>query len=209
MTLDQTHQQFWEERYRAMSKPPSGRPTAKLVELLPPLPPGRSLDLGCSRGDDVLWLASRGWEALGVDISATALDVARDRAQSLGLAERARFEQHDLAESFPRGRFDLVTALFFQSPIAFPRDKVLQQATAAVADGGYFLLLEHSVPDPASHGGTTPFNTVEQTLASLQLDASWESVRVEAHERAPEQQGKSGHVLDNVILLRKREDVAP
>lgn len=209
MTIDQSHQQFWEERYRTMAKPPSGNPTAKLVELLPPLSPGRSLDLGCSRGDDVLWLARQGWYATGVDISATAVEIARQRAQALGLGERTRFERHDLALSFPAGQFDLVTALFFQSPVAFPRAQVLRKALAVVAQGGYFLLLEHSVPHPGAHEGTTPFSTVDQTLASLQLDVSWDRVRVEAHERLPEQQGKFGHVLDNVILLRKREDVAP
>jgi hypothetical protein len=60
MPEHQTHQQFWEERYRNMSKPASGQPTAKLAELVSGLPPGRSLDLGCSRGDDMLWLASCG-----------------------------------------------------------------------------------------------------------------------------------------------------
>ena len=34
---------------------------------------------------------------------------------------RARFEQHDLVATFPAGAFNLVTSLFFQSLIEFPR----------------------------------------------------------------------------------------
>ena len=204
MTQNQDHEQFWEERYRGMTKPPSGQPTARLVELVSDLPPGRSLDLGCSRGDDVLWLASRGWQAMGVDISATALQIARNRSQAQGLTARAQFKQHDLAHSFPSGRFDLVTALYFQSPVVFPRAEVLEKAMAAVADNGLFLLVEHTVADPASHGGTTPFTTVEQSFASLRPGPSWEKLKVETCERLVTNPSPSGTTLDNVILLRKR-----
>ena len=204
MTSSQSSEQFWEERYRNMSTPPSGRPTAKLVEYAADLPLGRSLDLGCSRGDDVIWLASRGWQAMGVDVSATALAVAADRAKAAGVSDRVQWERHDLTVSFPKAEFDLVTALYFQSPVEFPRAEVLRKAAAAVAPGGVFLLVEHSTAAPWSWKGHTPFSTVEETLASLQLDQSWEPIFVGAPEReAKGPQGQTAMVLDNVLVLRK------
>jgi SAM-dependent methyltransferase len=204
MSTAQTSEQFWEDRYRSMTRQPTGVPTSKLVEHVGALEPGRSLDLGSSRGDDVLWLARQGWHALGVDISMTAVQMATERAQELGLAAMARFERHDLAQTFPKGEFDLVTALYFQSPIEFPRAEVLRTAAAAVVKGGHFFLVEHATAAPWSYKGTTPFSTVDETFASLQLDATWETLWI----GAPERQAKGPHdqvanVLDNVIFLRR------
>ncbi|WP_172123585.1 MULTISPECIES: methyltransferase domain-containing protein [unclassified Devosia] len=202
---NQTSEQFWEQRYQNMTGTPNGRPTAKLVEYAADLPAGRALDLGCSRGDDVIWLASRGWQATGVDISATALGVAAERAKAAGVSDRVRWERHDLAESFPAGEFELVTALYFQSPIAFPRAQVLRRAAAAVASRGVFLLVEHSTAAPWSFKSTTPFSTVEETLASLELDESWEPIFVGAPARqAKGPHGETAEVLDNVVVMRKR-----
>lgn len=204
MSTAQTSEQFWEERYRGMTRQPTGVPTAKLVEHVSDLRPGRSLDLGCSRGDDVLWLARQGWQALGVDISPTAVQTATSRAQDAGLSGKARFERHDLAHTFPAGEFDLVTALYFQSPIEFPRAEVLRKAAAAIAPAGHFLLVEHATAAPWSYKVSTPFSTVEETYASLQLDASWETVWMGAPQRqAKGPSGEFADVLDNVIFLRR------
>ena len=128
--------------------------------------------------EGVVWWGGRGWRGTGVDISTTALAVAAERAEAAGVGERVRWERHDLAQSFPQGEFDLVTALYFQSPVEFPRAEVLRRAAAAVSPGGVFLLVEHSTAAPWSWKGTTPFSTVEETLASLELDQSWEPIVV-------------------------------
>jgi len=44
------------------------------------LPPGRALDVGCGTGRDAVYLATRGWQVTAVDISATAIARARQRA---------------------------------------------------------------------------------------------------------------------------------
>ncbi len=143
--------------------------------------------------------------ALGVDISETAVQTAALRAQEAGLADKARFERHDLAETFPQGEFDLVTALYFQSPIEFPRAEVLRNAAAAVARGGHFLLVEHATAAPWSYKGITAFSTVEETFASLQLDATWQTVWMgAAHRQATGPNQEVADVLDNVIFARKR-----
>ncbi|WP_339132599.1 MAG: class I SAM-dependent methyltransferase [Candidatus Electrothrix sp. GW3-4] len=43
---------------------------------------GRVLELGCGAGDLSLWLTTKGYEVSGVDISPTAIDWAREKAQA-------------------------------------------------------------------------------------------------------------------------------
>ncbi len=77
------------------------------------LPPGLAVDLGCGTGANVLFLAERGFDAVGVDFSRVAVDQARRAADRQGLAHRARFVEGDVtAEHIPgvEGPFDLVVA---------------------------------------------------------------------------------------------------
>jgi len=69
-------------------------------------PGGRALDAGCGEGDTAAWLASRGYETVGVDIAVAAIERAREKnGETAGL----RFERCDLcAESPSGGPFDLV-----------------------------------------------------------------------------------------------------
>ena len=72
--------EFWEDLYAGKSRW-SGNPNPVLVDVVGALSPGRSLDLGCGEGADVLWLAGQGWDATGVDISSTAVSRARAAAE--------------------------------------------------------------------------------------------------------------------------------
>ena len=207
MTETQTPQEFWEQRYRSMPNPPSGKPSGTLVQYVEGLAPGRALDLGSSRGDDVLWLAGQGWLALGVDLSQTAVDLAKARAAAAGLSERAQFAQHDLTVSFPAGEFDLVSAMFLQSPMEFPRGAVLRQAVAAVAPGGVLIIAEHGAAAPWSDKGPHVVHpTLEQTLGELQLEAEqWDEISVRTAERqATGQMGQVAQVIDNILVFRRK-----
>ena len=197
--------EFWEERYRARETPSTGRPNAILADIAEPLEPGRALELGCALGDDANWLAERGWQVVGVDVSATAVERAAARATQLGQSDRASFQQHDLAATFPEGEFDLVSAVHFQSPVDFDRPSVLRRAAAAIAPGGLIVLIDHG-----THSGKPDYvaPTPAELLAELALDpAAWEILRADtpAHERT----GGDGEVMtltDVVIVARRREE---
>jgi ubiquinone/menaquinone biosynthesis C-methylase UbiE len=57
-------------------------------------------DLGCGRGGPGLWVAlATGADLIGIDISSTALDAARERATRLGLGGRARFDERPFEDT--------------------------------------------------------------------------------------------------------------
>jgi SAM-dependent methyltransferase len=76
---------------------PSDVPDHRLVELVGgsnPLPPGRALDLGSGTGRNAIYLAEHGWDAVGVEMSGYAVDVARRKVAERGVP--ARFVQGDV-----------------------------------------------------------------------------------------------------------------
>ncbi len=108
-------ERFWEDRYRAADRMWSGNVNATLESEVAAVPPTTALDLGCGEGADAIWLGQRGWLVTAVDVSPTALVRGAAQAALLRVAERVRFEQHDLTRSFPSGIHDLVSAQFLQS----------------------------------------------------------------------------------------------
>ena len=61
-------------------------PPPEVLALVPALPPGRALDLGCGYGRTAIYLAGRGWEVDAVDFVPLALEEARRRAAAAGVA---------------------------------------------------------------------------------------------------------------------------
>ncbi|GAA1352171.1 class I SAM-dependent methyltransferase [Saccharothrix algeriensis] len=204
-----TTEQFWEGFYLEQEQVWSGRPNPLLVREVSALPPGAALDLGCAEGADAVWLARRGWRVVGVDVSGTALGRAAARAEAAGVADRVRWQRHDLAETFPEGVFDLVSAQFLHSPVELEGERaaVLRRAAGAVAGGGVLLVVGHAgwpswMTEPP---GDYRFPTTGEVLASLRLDDRWE-VEVEelVEQDVPGPDGQPGRRVDNVLRVRRR-----
>lgn len=196
---------FWEARYLEKDQIWSGRVNPVMAAIVADLPPGRALDLGCGEGGDAVWLAERGWTVTAVDVSQVAIDRGAAHAEAAGVTG-ITWERHDLTATFPTGPFDLVSAQFFQSPIEFPRMSLLRRAADLVAPGGVLLSVAHAAAPPWSDHHDHVFPTVDEELAELALDpADWDVVQAGNVEReATGPDGQAGHLLDGVILVRRR-----
>jgi SAM-dependent methyltransferase len=66
------------------------------------LRPCRVLDLGCGSGKSLVWLAQRGFECWGIDLSPAALRQAESNARAAGVA--CAWLKGRFPDDFPRGR---------------------------------------------------------------------------------------------------------
>jgi SAM-dependent methyltransferase len=121
------------------------------------LSPGRALDLGCGTGTNCIYLAHHGWEAVGVDFSAVAIQWARLKARRAGVT--CQFHHADATDlSFLVDPFDL--ALDIGCLHSIPQ-KERQQYRAAlsrlVRPGGLYMLYAFTGrPDRPTPRGVTP-----------------------------------------------------
>lgn len=78
--LEELFREQLETYYRA-GKPPWDTDIAppELVALVADSPAGRALDLGCGTGTNAVYLAEHGWDVVGVDLIARAVEQARDK----------------------------------------------------------------------------------------------------------------------------------
>ena len=209
-------EQFWEGFYRERERVWSGRVNPVLVNVVGRLPAGTALDIGCGEGGDAIWLADRGWQVTAVDVSATALARAAERAAAAGVGGRIDWQRHDLERTFPTGAFDLVSAQYLHSGVDFLREQVLRSAVHAVASGGLLLIVGHAgfppwadnpcLPDHSDHSDHSHahFATPNEVLASLRLTAGqWHTERLESPARqATGPNGQVATLTDSVVAVR-------
>jgi SAM-dependent methyltransferase len=115
------------------------RPSPELVAALEDrwlTGPGDVLDLGCGLGAEAGYLASAGWRAVGVDLSAVAL------ARAAGLQPEVRFLRADLRRLPFRGAsFDAVLDRgCFHYLVPDDRPRYAAQARRVLRPGGKLLL---------------------------------------------------------------------
>ncbi len=114
---DRSH---WDDRYTEGGIAPVGHaippPVFASFEHLFPTG-GLALELACGRGRGALWLASRGMEVYGVDVSPVAIDLARELVSRSGFADRCRFGVVDLDGGLPEcPPVDLLFCHLFRDP---------------------------------------------------------------------------------------------
>ncbi|PIQ28043.1 class I SAM-dependent methyltransferase [bacterium (Candidatus Blackallbacteria) CG17_big_fil_post_rev_8_21_14_2_50_48_46] len=198
---------FWEKRYLESVSRSRGKAGRFLQDWVSGLEPQRVLELGCSTGDDSLWLAEKGWQVTAVDISEHAVQTAQRLAQEAGLSERIAFLNCDLTQEFPAGQFELVSATYFQSPFDFPRIQILKTAASRIVKGGHLLIVTHaSAPPWAAH--TEPkheFPKAEEDWQNLDLpESQWQLLKLSVETRlAQGPQGQEAELKDNLIFARR------
>lgn len=196
---------YWEDRYSAPGFAWSGNPNAVLVTEASALEPGRALDIGSGEGGDSIWLASRGWQVTGIDISQNALDKSRAKAESLDadLAARITWQQRDLSAWLPApASFDLVSSQFMH--LALPlRTTLFRALAAAVAPGGTLLIVGHDVTGRENDEHSAHLRELMFDAPEVVAAISGEGLVVEAAESRSRQvtdaEGNSTPMWDVVV----------
>ena len=96
----------WDARYSSQPSPPGGalQPPGVFAAYANEFPmSGRALDLACGQGLGGVWLARRGLDVWGLDVSPVAIGRARDLARREGVDDRCRFDVADLDDGLPAG----------------------------------------------------------------------------------------------------------
>ena len=203
--------EFWEGLYSAKPAVWSGRVNANLASVAGALTPGRALDLGCGEGGDAIWLAQQGWRVTGIDISTVAIERARAAALAADIgASLLDFVAGDLETWRPDEPLDLVTASFFQSPVALDRTTILRRLSRQIDAGGHLLVVSHAdypswVP-PEDRQGHGQFLKPEEEVEALGLlDEGWTVEIAETRTREVTAPDGSPAVLDDAVVLLRRD----
>jgi len=118
----------------------------------------RLLDIGCGWGGLVIYAAQcYGVEALGITLSQPQAELANERIQQAGLAERCRVEVRDYRElDEPEGYDNLVSVGMVEHVGENMLPKYFKQAWRLLRPGGVFL--NHGIAclpgEPMEHGST-------------------------------------------------------
>lgn len=168
----------WNERYRAGDTPwDDGQPEARLVELVlrGELEPCRVLEAGCGTGTNAVWLAERGFDVVGCDLSPLALERATARAADAGVT--VPFHARNLLEDeVPGAPFELVfdRGVFHVFDAAEDRARFAAAVASALGPGGRWLTLAGSTEGPARDHGP-PRRTVRDLAEAIEpeLEMVW------------------------------------
>ncbi len=112
---------------RAFTREPTGdpamdvptSPSTFLREAVKDLEPGTALDAGMGQGRNAVYLAQRGWNVTGFDISGGALAAAESNAKKAGVSittVKASYDDFD----FGTGKWDLIVLTFAWAPMSDP-----------------------------------------------------------------------------------------
>ena len=150
-------QPSWNDHYASGELPwDTGNPEPLLVEFVTSggVAPGPTLEVGAGTGTNALWLAERGFDVLGVDVSPLAVQKATAKLNGRNL--RCRFATLDfLAAPAPGGPFQFVfdRGCFHVFDEPAERARFAAQVAGALAPGGLWLSLIGSTEGPPREVG--------------------------------------------------------
>jgi SAM-dependent methyltransferase len=126
----------------------STQPNATLLSVITGLSPGRALDAGMGQGRNAVFLALKGWEVTGFDISDAGLAVARKNAGKAGV-QITTVQKSEKDFDYGTSRWDLILLSYVPFPI---EDRTyVDRLYGAVRPGG-LIVVESFASDINSPG---------------------------------------------------------
>ena len=122
----------------------SRQPNRLLSETITSLTPGRALDVAMGEGRNAIYLASKGWDVTGFDVSDEALRQAAARAAAAGVRIQI-VRQSSEAFDYGHERWDLVLFSYAFAPIRDPA--YIRRIRDSLRPGGV-VVFEHYIGLP-------------------------------------------------------------
>ena len=173
----------WNDSYASGQLPwDTGQPEPLLVEFVKSgaVTPCPALEIGAGTGTNAIWMAERGFDVLGVDISPLAVESACARMKERAL--RCRFAAWDfLAAPLSDGPFQFVfdRGCFHVFDEQDERQRFAAHVAAALAPGGLWLSLIGSTEGPPREVGP-PRRTAREVI--LGIEPALEIVKLRSAE---------------------------
>jgi methyl halide transferase len=152
--------------------------------------PGRALEVGCGTGTNALWLATKGFDVVALDVSPLAIERANAKKAAAGEpGERCRFLVADfLAEDVPGGPFEFVfdRGVFHTLDEAGEREQFVARVAAHLGDGGQWLSLIGSTEGGPRDTGP-PRRTAREVMSAIEPVLEVVEFRATQFEALPDQ----------------------
>lgn len=146
MTSMSERAQYWNAFYTEKPHAFGKAPTSFLVDMMPRLKKGKVLDVGMGEGRNAVFLAQKGCEVRGIDLSERAVMNAQKLAQDTGVSIDAKVADLDL---FLMGLFeyDSIIMTYFKPPLT----RYYSEMVRALKQGGTLLVESHTVEEARDH----------------------------------------------------------
>lgn len=154
---------------------------------------GRSLDLGCGAGTLALWLARNGFQATGLDASASAIAIA-NRRRPRGRRNPEFRVASALDPPFPAGRFDLATDIGLLHTLSpAQRRRYARGLSRVLRPGGDYLLTAFAREERRRNVGP-PYRLSVAEVVDL-FEPNFEVHRVEGGSRGADGGAPRGYAF--------------
>ena len=155
---------IFDKIYASPAPPFNPEPSAFLTRAVEGVTPGKALDVGMGQGRNSLFLARKGWDVTGYDVSAVGLAAARTAAEKAGLKIRAVQKDHKDFD-FGTAQWDLIVMVF--PGLSMDEEDVLRRGKASLKPGGMIVVEQfNSAPGPGSKG---PANALFRTFQECRV----------------------------------------
>lgn len=160
----------WNEHYVRGELPwDTGEPDLHLVDLVRggTIPPGRALEIGSGTGTNALWLATQGFDVVGIEVSERAVEMADAKAGRD--APRVTFSLHDFLDDTLAGPFDFAfdRGCFHVFDEPEERARFVRRVADVLRPDGLWLSLIGSTEGPAREHGP-PRRSARDIVSALE-----------------------------------------
>lgn len=171
-------------------------PSVFMMESVKDLEPGKALDVGAGQGRNAVWLAQKGWDVTGIDISGLGLAAAEANAEKAGTriaTVKTTYQDFD----FGKERWDLIVMILSWAPVSDP--DFVSRLNASLRPGG-IVVFEHVLET-----GEQSFPDYVHGLAPNALLAHFKDFHIQKYEEGKWLGDWGGPPADLVRMIARKK----